>query len=137
MLLKRIILWQHENKAYDILVKQLGEDDLRTQDAQNWIKSFKMREIQANAQKQKGQAVNAATAQKAIDLFKLEDEIRVYPPQRNTLKDHIGDDQHMSKVLPPNMLKQIGSICGLQSLMKQMGSSKDMMSGMFGSGGDK
>lgn len=43
--------------------------------------------------------------------------------------------QHMSKVLPPQMLKQIGGMGGLQSLMKQMGSGKDMM-GMFG-GGDK
>jgi len=42
--------------------------------------------------------------------------------------------QHMSKVLPPQMLKQIGGMGGLQSLMKQMG-GKDMM-GMFG-GGDK
>ncbi|KAJ7530590.1 hypothetical protein O6H91_14G009300 [Diphasiastrum complanatum] len=38
--------------------------------------------------------------------------------------------QHMSKVLPPQMLKQIGGVGGLQSLMKQMG-SKDF-SGMFG-----
>ncbi|KAK1269570.1 hypothetical protein QJS04_geneDACA017670 [Acorus gramineus] len=45
--------------------------------------------------------------------------------------------QHMSKVLPPNMLKQIGGMGGLQSLMKQMGSSKDMMGGMFGGGGDR
>ena len=43
--------------------------------------------------------------------------------------------QHMSKVLPPQILKQIGGMGGLQSLMKQMGSNKDMM-GMFG-GGDK
>ncbi|CAH2036192.1 unnamed protein product [Thlaspi arvense] len=43
--------------------------------------------------------------------------------------------QHMSKVLPPNMLKQIGGMGGLQSLMKQMGSGKDLM-GMFG-GKDK
>ncbi|XP_020573399.1 signal recognition particle 54 kDa protein 2 [Phalaenopsis equestris] len=42
--------------------------------------------------------------------------------------------QHMSKVLPPQMLKQIGGMGGLQSLMKQMG-SKDMMGGMFGGGG--
>ncbi|KAF3625409.1 putative protein FAR1-RELATED SEQUENCE 6-like [Capsicum annuum] len=35
--------------------------------------------------------------------------------------------QHMSKVLPPQMLKQIGGMGGLQSLMKQMGSAKDMM----------
>lgn len=41
--------------------------------------------------------------------------------------------QHMGKVLPPQMLKQIGGIGGLQSLMKQMGSTKDMM-GMFGGG---
>lgn len=45
--------------------------------------------------------------------------------------------QHMSKVLPPQMLKQIGGMGGLQSLMKQMGSSKDMMGGMFGGAGDK
>ncbi|GAB4842098.1 hypothetical protein Ancab_012058 [Ancistrocladus abbreviatus] len=43
--------------------------------------------------------------------------------------------QHMSKILPPQMLKQIGGMGGLQSLMKQMGSTKDMM-GMFG-GADK
>nr|XP_016477211.1 PREDICTED: signal recognition particle 54 kDa protein 1-like [Nicotiana tabacum] len=41
--------------------------------------------------------------------------------------------QNMSKVLPPQMLKQIGGMGGLQSLMKQMGSAKDMM-GMFGGG---
>ncbi|KAI3455300.1 hypothetical protein Pfo_011963 [Paulownia fortunei] len=40
--------------------------------------------------------------------------------------------QHMGKVLPPQMLTQIG---GIQNLMKQMGSAKDMM-GMFG-GGEK
>lgn len=44
--------------------------------------------------------------------------------------------QHMSKVLPPQMLKQIGGMGGLQSLMKQMG-SKDIMGGMFGGSGDK
>ncbi|KAF3795349.1 Signal recognition particle protein 2 [Nymphaea thermarum] len=38
--------------------------------------------------------------------------------------------QQMSKVLPPQMLKQIGGMGGLQSLMKQMG-SKDL-GGMFG-----
>ncbi|KAL3736806.1 hypothetical protein ACJRO7_025696 [Eucalyptus globulus] len=41
--------------------------------------------------------------------------------------------QHMSRVLPPQMLKQIGGMGGLQNLMKQMGSGKDMM-GMFGGG---
>ncbi|TXG69393.1 hypothetical protein EZV62_004328 [Acer yangbiense] len=47
--------------------------------------------------------------------------------------------QQMSKVLPQQMLKQIGGMGGLQGLMKQMGSmggsAKDMM-GMFG-GADK
>ncbi|PHU02376.1 Signal recognition particle 54 kDa protein 1 [Capsicum chinense] len=43
--------------------------------------------------------------------------------------------QNMSKVLPPQMLKQIGGMGGLQNLMKQMGSAKDMM-GMFGGGGE-
>ncbi|KAI5576365.1 hypothetical protein BDE02_09G040200 [Populus trichocarpa] len=43
--------------------------------------------------------------------------------------------QHMNKVLPPQMLKQLGGMGGLQNLMKQMGSAKDM-TGMFG-GGDK
>ncbi|XP_075646253.1 clustered mitochondria protein-like [Castanea sativa] len=34
------------------------------------MKTFKMRELQTNAQKQKGQALNAASAQKAIDILK-------------------------------------------------------------------
>uniref|UniRef100_A0A2N9JBF1 CLU central domain-containing protein n=1 Tax=Fagus sylvatica TaxID=28930 RepID=A0A2N9JBF1_FAGSY len=62
---------QHEKKTYDILVKQLGEEDSRTRDSQNWMKTFKMRELQMNAQKQKGQALNAASAQKAIDILKV------------------------------------------------------------------
>lgn len=41
---------QHEKKTYDILVKQLGEEDSRTRDSQNWMKTFKMRELQVNAQ---------------------------------------------------------------------------------------
>lgn len=40
--------WQHEKKTYDILVKQLGEEDSRTRDSQNWMKTFKMRELQVN-----------------------------------------------------------------------------------------
>lgn len=40
---------QHEKKTYDILVKQLGEEDSRTKDSQNWLKTFKMREIQVIA----------------------------------------------------------------------------------------
>jgi signal recognition particle subunit SRP54 len=42
--------------------------------------------------------------------------------------------QQMSKILPANMLKQFGGMGGLQNLMKQMGSSKDMM-GMLGGAG--
>ncbi|ANM70640.1 Signal recognition particle, SRP54 subunit protein [Arabidopsis thaliana] len=41
------------------------------------------------------------------------------------------NSQQLSKVLPAQMLKQIGGMSGLQSLMKQMGSGKDLM-GMFG-----
>jgi signal recognition particle subunit SRP54 len=37
--------------------------------------------------------------------------------------------QHMSKSLPPQMLKQIGGIGGLQTLMKQIGSKE--FSGMW------
>ncbi|KAF3327557.1 hypothetical protein FCM35_KLT07675 [Carex littledalei] len=47
--------------------------------------------------------------------------------------------QHMSKILPPQMLKQMGGMGGLQSLMKQMGgmggSNKDMASMFGGLGG--
>ncbi|KAK4796525.1 hypothetical protein SAY86_028851 [Trapa natans] len=35
--------------------------------------------------------------------------------------------QHMSKILPPQMLKQIGGMGGLQSLMKQMGSPRECL----------
>lgn len=66
---------QHEKKTYDILVKQLGEDDSRTRDSQNWMKTFKVREAQMTAQKQKGQAVNAVSAQAAIDLLKAHPDL--------------------------------------------------------------
>ncbi|XP_052211359.1 clustered mitochondria protein [Diospyros lotus] len=66
---------QHEKKTYDILVRQLGEDDSRTRDSQNWMNTFKIRELQMNAQKQKGQALNASSAQKAIDLLKAHPDI--------------------------------------------------------------
>ncbi|KAG9133851.1 hypothetical protein Leryth_017945 [Lithospermum erythrorhizon] len=66
---------QHEKKTYDILVKQLGEDDSRTRDSQNWMKTFKMRELQMNAQKQKGQALDAASAQKAIEIMKAHPDL--------------------------------------------------------------
>ncbi|KAL2972431.1 hypothetical protein AAZX31_15G253600 [Glycine max] len=65
----------HEKKTYDILVKQLGEDDSRTRDSQNWMNTFKMRELQMNAQKQKGQTLNAASAQKAIDILKAHPDL--------------------------------------------------------------
>ncbi|GMH18997.1 hypothetical protein Nepgr_020838 [Nepenthes gracilis] len=66
---------QHEKKTYDILVKQLGEEDSRTRDSQNWMKTFKMRELQMNAQKQKGQAINSVSAQKAIDILKAHPDL--------------------------------------------------------------
>ncbi|PIA53471.1 hypothetical protein AQUCO_00900217v1 [Aquilegia coerulea] len=66
---------QHEKKTYDILVKQLGEEDSRTRDSQNWIKTFKMRDVQASAQKQKGQALNAASTQKALEILKAHPEL--------------------------------------------------------------
>jgi protein TIF31 len=66
---------QHEKKTYDILVKQLGEDDSRTRDSQNWMKTFKVREAQMNAQKQKGQAANVVSAQAAIDLIKAHPDL--------------------------------------------------------------
>ncbi|CAG7905893.1 unnamed protein product [Brassica rapa] len=66
---------QHEKKTYDILVKQLGEDDSRTKDSQNWIKTFEMREVQKTAQKQKGLAATAANTQKAIDLLKARPDL--------------------------------------------------------------
>ncbi|XP_058780453.1 signal recognition particle subunit SRP54 2-like [Vicia villosa] len=42
--------------------------------------------------------------------------------------------QNMGKAFPPQLLNQIGGMGGLQNLMKQMGTSKDMM-GMFSGGG--
>ncbi|KAF7824516.1 clustered mitochondria protein [Senna tora] len=66
---------QHEKKTYDILVKQLGEDDSRTRDSQNWMETFKKREQQMNAHKQKGQSMNAASAQKAIDILKANPDL--------------------------------------------------------------
>ncbi|KAM0941489.1 putative clustered mitochondria protein [Dioscorea sansibarensis] len=65
---------QNEKKTYDILVKQLGEEDSRTRDSENWIKTFQLREQQANVQKQKGQAVNVASAQGAVDFLRAHPE---------------------------------------------------------------
>ncbi|KAK7314287.1 hypothetical protein VNO77_39502 [Canavalia gladiata] len=67
--------YQHEKKTFDILSKQLGEDDSKTRDAQNWMNKFKMRELQKNAQKQKDQAMNDASTQKAIDILKARPEL--------------------------------------------------------------
>ncbi|XP_062222196.1 clustered mitochondria protein-like [Phragmites australis] len=58
---------QHEKKTYDILVKQLGDDDSRTKDSENWLNTFKLREQQVNAQKQKGQGTNPSAT---IDFLK-------------------------------------------------------------------
>ncbi|KAF3773225.1 Clustered mitochondria protein, partial [Nymphaea thermarum] len=66
---------QHERRTYDILVKQLGEDDSRTRDSQNWINTFKLRDIQVSAQKQKGQIASAASTQKAIDILKAHPDL--------------------------------------------------------------
>ncbi|WVZ73943.1 hypothetical protein U9M48_022192 [Paspalum notatum var. saurae] len=60
---------QHEKKTYDILAKQLGENDSRTKDSENWLNTFKLREEQVNAQKQKGQGANAST-DNAINFLK-------------------------------------------------------------------
>ncbi|KAI4333165.1 hypothetical protein L6164_018005 [Bauhinia variegata] len=66
---------QHEKKTYDILVKQLGEDDSRTRDSENWLNTFKMRELQTNAQKQRGQTQNAPSTHKAIDTLKANPDL--------------------------------------------------------------
>ncbi|KAJ4978102.1 hypothetical protein NE237_008882 [Protea cynaroides] len=88
---------QHETKTHDILVKQLGEEDSRTRDSQNWIKTFKMRELQANAQKQKGQAVNAASAQKALDILKAHpDLIQAFQSAATTGSGNVGASTNKS-----------------------------------------
>ncbi|CAM0944519.1 unnamed protein product [Alopecurus aequalis] len=55
---------QHETKTHDILVKQLGSDDSRTKDSENWLKTFGERE----QQKIKGQTANPNAA--ALNLLK-------------------------------------------------------------------
>jgi hypothetical protein len=37
---------QHERSTYNILAKQLGEDDTRTRDSANWMKTFQLRDAQ-------------------------------------------------------------------------------------------
>ncbi|CAL9215103.1 unnamed protein product [Arabidopsis halleri] len=67
------------------------------------------------------------------EVMELLEEYKRIAKQMKGIK--IPKNGDMSKVIPPQMLKQMGGMSGLQSLMKQMGSAKDMM-GMF-SGGDK
>ncbi|XP_044413836.1 clustered mitochondria protein isoform X3 [Triticum aestivum] len=59
---------QHETKTHDILVKQLGSDDSRTKDSENWLNTFKGREQQVIAQKQKGQTT--APSANAVEFLK-------------------------------------------------------------------
>ncbi|CAL9148830.1 unnamed protein product [Musa hybrid cultivar] len=66
---------QHEKKTHDILVKQLGEEDSRTKESESWMETFRLREQQVNAQKQKGQTVDSASALKAINILKANPEL--------------------------------------------------------------
>ncbi|VFR02371.1 unnamed protein product [Cuscuta campestris] len=64
------LAYQHEKKTFDVFAKQLGEDDLRMKESQEYMKTFKMNEVKMNAQKQKDQALNAAaSAHKAYDIL--------------------------------------------------------------------
>ncbi|XP_020207812.1 clustered mitochondria protein isoform X2 [Cajanus cajan] len=65
---------QHEKTTFDILAKQLGEEDSKTRDALNWMNSFKLRELQ-NVQKQRDQVLNDASTQRAIDILKARPEL--------------------------------------------------------------
>ncbi|KAK7405463.1 hypothetical protein VNO78_06781 [Psophocarpus tetragonolobus] len=67
--------YQHEKKTFDIFSKQLGEEDSKTQDALNWMNKFKIRELQKNAKKEKDQALNDASTQRAIDILKARPEL--------------------------------------------------------------
>ncbi|URE31154.1 hypothetical protein MUK42_16295 [Musa troglodytarum] len=66
---------QHEKKTHDILVKQLGEEDSRTKESESWMETFRLREQQVSAQKQKGQTVDSASALKAIHILKANPEL--------------------------------------------------------------
>ncbi|URE31156.1 hypothetical protein MUK42_16295 [Musa troglodytarum] len=65
----------HEKKTHDILVKQLGEEDSRTKESESWMETFRLREQQVSAQKQKGQTVDSASALKAIHILKANPEL--------------------------------------------------------------
>ncbi|KAH7444315.1 hypothetical protein KP509_02G073000 [Ceratopteris richardii] len=62
---------QHEKSTYNILAKQLGEEDTRTKDSANWLKTFQQREAQAK----NSPAVSMATAQKAADVLKARPDL--------------------------------------------------------------
>ncbi|CAK9881826.1 unnamed protein product [Sphagnum jensenii] len=67
---------QHERSTYNILVKQLGEEDSRTRESANWIKTFQIRENQAHAQKQRGQqSMSIAAVQKAAEALKARPDL--------------------------------------------------------------
>ncbi|MED6222322.1 hypothetical protein PIB30_063249 [Stylosanthes scabra] len=67
---------QHEKKTYDILVKQLGEDDQKTQESLSWVNTFRVRESEVNAQRQRDQTLDPLAAQKALDdLIKARPEL--------------------------------------------------------------
>ncbi|CAM6110974.1 unnamed protein product [Calypogeia fissa] len=67
---------QHERSTYNILLKQLGEEDSRTRDSANWIKTFQIRDLQAHAQKQRGQqSANVLAAAKAAEALKARSDL--------------------------------------------------------------
>eukprot|EP00250_Pteridium_aquilinum_P016315 c23046_g1_i1 orf=399-4781(+) len=62
---------QHERSTYNILAKQLGEDDTRTRDSANWLKTFQQREAQAKS----APTMSMAAAQKAADVLKARPDL--------------------------------------------------------------
>ncbi|XP_024538093.1 clustered mitochondria protein [Selaginella moellendorffii] len=69
---------QHEKSTHDILSKQLGEDDPRTKESANWMRTFQVRELQAHAQKQRGQAATMVASQKSEALKARADLVQVF-----------------------------------------------------------
>ncbi|KAI3944229.1 hypothetical protein MKW98_016459 [Papaver atlanticum] len=65
---------------------------------------------------------------------KMKGFLKIPKKGQKSALSHNMNPQQMSKVLPPQMLKQLGGMGGLQNFMKQMGSSEDMM-GMLGNMG--
>lgn len=62
---------QHERSTYNILAKQLGDDDTRTRDSANWLKTFQQREAQAK----NPPTMTMAAAQKAADVLKARPDL--------------------------------------------------------------